>query len=111
MTRAGAPARGRASRRRRVLRLEGELTIHTAADRYAALAALLDAGGDLELDLSQVTELDTAGLQLLLLAQRELTRAGARLTVSASSQAVADVLAIAHLDGRLAALQTEEVAR
>jgi len=81
-----------------VLEIEGELTIHTAADRRVVLMALADAGGDLELDLSGVTELDTAGLQLLLLARREAARGGGRLTLSAVSRAVADVLAIAHLD-------------
>ena len=101
-----------ATERRRVLELEGELTIHTAADRRGALLAMVDAGGDLDLDLSAVTELDSAGLQLLLLARREAARGGARLTLAAMSQAVADVLAIAHLDNRLAGTHdVAEVAR
>jgi len=49
---------------------------------------------------------------LLLLARREAARGGARLTLAAMSQAVADVLAIAHLDNRLAGTHdVAEVAR
>lgn len=86
------------SARPKGLALEGELTIHTAADRRGALLGMIEADGALELDLSAVTELDTAGLQLLLLARREAAHLGGRLTVSAVSQAVSDVLAIAQLD-------------
>lgn len=81
--------------------MEGELTIHNAADRRAVLLATVEAGGELDLDLSAVTELDTAGLQLLLLAQREAGRSGGRLAITATSRPVADVLAIAHLTSRL----------
>jgi len=87
--------------RRKVMEFEGELTVHNAADRRGALLAMIDADGDLDLDLSAVTELDTAGLQLLLLARREAAHLGGRLTVTAASQAVLDVLAIAHLDATL----------
>ena len=102
--RSGAPAGGGAAPgpvAGRVLALEGELTVQTAADRRAVLAAALAGPGDLDLDLSAVTELDTAGLQLLLLARRETGHTGARLTVSAASRAVTDVLAIAGMNGRL----------
>lgn len=46
-----------------------ELNIYAAAESGAALAALfadLDAGDALRVDLSQVSELDAAGLQILL---------------------------------------------
>jgi anti-sigma B factor antagonist len=92
---------GGRGRRRKVLEFEGELTIHTAADRKTALMTLTEAGGDLDVDLSAVTEMDTAGLQLLLLAAREAAAHGGRLRVVGGSRAVADVLAIAHLDERL----------
>ena len=88
----------------RVMKIEGELTIQTAADRRAALLAMIESesgsepGSELVLDLSGVTELDTAGLQLLLLVQREAAALGGRLTLRAAGPAVADVLAIAHLD-------------
>jgi anti-sigma B factor antagonist len=89
----------------RSLGLAGELTIQTAAEEKAGLLAFLDVttaeGADVELDLSDVTELDTAGVQLLLMAKREARAQGRRLRVSASSQTVVEVLKIAHLSADL----------
>lgn len=85
--------------------LTGELTIQTASQEKAGLLALLevtaDEGADLELDLSGITELDTAGLQLLLMARREAVAAGRSLSLAAPSHTVLEVLRIAHLDQRL----------
>jgi anti-sigma B factor antagonist len=50
--------------------IDGEVTIYSVAEVKAGLAALLPAPGTLEIDLSGVTEMDTAGLQLLLMAKR-----------------------------------------
>lgn len=50
--------------------VEGELTIYTAAEMKEKLGGLLSAEA-IEIDLAQVSEIDTAGLQLLLLLQRE----------------------------------------
>lgn len=88
------------------LGLTGELTIHTAVERKAVLLEALEAAqttgaSALELDLSGVAELDTAGLQLLLMVQREAAAVGCRLRLAAMSQAVTDVLAIAHLNADL----------
>ncbi|CAK0748410.1 phospholipid transport system transporter-binding protein [Gammaproteobacteria bacterium] len=52
-------------------RLEGDVTIYEAVALKTALIAALNEGPTLELDLSGVTELDTAGLQLLLLLKHE----------------------------------------
>ncbi len=78
--------------------LEGELTIVAAAEHHQRLRSFLASGTDLQLGLSGVTELDTAGLQLLLLARGEADRRGARLTFHELHQAVRDVLAIVHLE-------------
>ena len=56
--------------------LEGELTIYNAADTKARLAEGLGRPGGLAVDLSAVTEVDSAGLQLLVLARREADRLG-----------------------------------
>jgi anti-anti-sigma factor len=49
------------------LSLAGEVNISNAASIHAELAAILEhAPDELVIDMSQVTELDTAGLQLLL---------------------------------------------
>ena len=54
-----------------VLSIVGELTILTAGDVKTALLVALEGTDELTVDLSGVTELDTAGLQVLLLAKRE----------------------------------------
>lgn len=74
------------------LRLIGELTIYTASDTKAMLMERLAEGCDLEIDLSGVTEMDTAGLQLLILARREVEQAGHRLNLLNHSHTVVDVL-------------------
>lgn len=50
--------------------LAGELTIYTAAEIKAALAEALSDCTEVEVDLSGITEIDTAGLQLMLIVKR-----------------------------------------
>ncbi|MEV4510072.1 STAS domain-containing protein [Dactylosporangium sp. NPDC049525] len=89
------------------LELDGELTIAVAAEQQARLRAFLQqAAGAFEIDLSGVTELDTAGLQLLLAARREAAQRGAALTFLSPSRAVHDVFVTAHL-----ALELDGVSR
>jgi anti-sigma B factor antagonist len=52
------------------VKLAGELTIYTAAEIKAALAEVMVESGEIEIDLSGITEIDTAGLQLMLIAKR-----------------------------------------
>lgn len=67
--------------------VEGELTIYTAAEMKEKIGALLN-GEPVEIDLSQVSEIDTAGLQLLLLAQREYAKQEKPIVFSNPSEAV-----------------------
>jgi anti-sigma B factor antagonist len=88
------------------LELKGELTIRTVGERKPTLVDAVEAAEQagatvLELDLSEVVELDTAGLQLLLLAQREAANSGCVLRLAVMSQVVQDVLAIAQLGAGL----------
>ncbi len=77
--------------------LEGELTIYTAAELKEKFSAALLAEQPLEIDLSQVGEMDTAGLQLLLLAQRESAARKQPVTFLKPSQAVLDTLQLCGL--------------
>lgn len=77
--------------------LEGEMTIYTAAEIKPTLLSLLDGCNEAELDLSQVAEIDAAGLQLLLLAKREALRAGKSLRLVGCSPAVAECLDMCNL--------------
>lgn len=76
------------------LRLEGPLTIYRAEELKALL---LGDAPPMELDLSGVTELDTSGLQLLMLAKREATAAQRELHLLHHSKAVLDVFEILNM--------------
>jgi len=58
------------------LRLQGECNIYSAGDLRAALLAAMQVSPELELDLSGVTEVDTAGLQVLMAAKASARTAG-----------------------------------
>lgn len=76
------------------LRIEGELTIFRAAEWLHALRARPAAT---VIDLSGVTEIDTAGVQLLLLARREAEAEQRALRLLAPSSAVDEVFALLNL--------------
>ena len=80
-----------------VLRMEGEMTIYRAAELKQTLLAPLDHPGRLEIDLSGVTELDTAGLQLLMLAKRTAQANQSELRLAGHSPAVLDVFELLNL--------------
>jgi anti-anti-sigma factor len=87
------------------LQLGPELTIYSAAaTRDALLGALIamGAGGTLTLDLGQVCEVDSAGVQVLLAARRH---PGCTLELHNHSGAVNDALALLGLDAQLAPLE------
>ncbi|MBC3863544.1 STAS domain-containing protein [Undibacterium jejuense] len=81
--------------------IEGELTIYTAAIEKQRLINFLDSevGPDreLELNLSQVSEMDTAGLQVLILMKNEARRRGKVLHYVMHSKAVLDILEISNM--------------
>lgn len=70
------------------LALQGELTVFTAMESKQTLLEALAPGATVECDLSGVTEFDTAGVQLLMLAKREAAARGAVLRLSSHSPAV-----------------------
>lgn len=77
--------------------LQEDLTIYHALDQKGRLLEALSQADELELDLSQVAEMDTAGLQLLILLKREAQKAGKKATVVAHSQAVRSVIDFCNL--------------
>lgn len=50
--------------------IDGEMTIYSVAGLKEGITALTPSCSELEIDLSGVTEMDTAGLQLMLMAKR-----------------------------------------
>lgn len=79
--------------------VEGEFTIFSAAAlKPEIVAAVRNATGqEVEIDLAQVSEIDSAGLQLMALAKREAVAAGRDLSFVRPSAAVLDVLALCDL--------------
>ena len=72
-----------------LIRLEGELTITSAAELKAALLAGLAAGTDLHLDLEHAETIDVTVMQLLWAAGREADRTGIALAGRMSEAAAA----------------------
>ncbi len=86
--------------RKTPLRLEGELTIYSAAETKLRLMEALGRSASLDVDLSAVTEVDTAGLQLLILAKQEAARLGKTLRYLSHSPAVLEILDFCNLSTR-----------
>jgi anti-sigma B factor antagonist len=79
------------------MRLEGDLTIYRAAELKQVLLEAVDKTGPLEVDLSGVTELDTAGVQLLLLAKGAATARNKQIRLVNHSPAAVEVFELLHL--------------
>jgi len=80
--------------------LEGEWTVLRAAELRPVLAGVV-AGGATRLDLSHITEFDSAGLQLLVAARRSAAARGVALAFDAPSPAVRALAAVYRLDAGL----------
>ncbi|MBI5235750.1 MAG: STAS domain-containing protein [Deltaproteobacteria bacterium] len=86
------------------LRLAGEATIYGASELKARLDNVFSDHRDcvsLELDLSGVTEMDSAGLQLALAAKREAVSLGKGFKVVAHGNASKALATLYNLDDYL----------
>ena len=81
--------------------LDGELTIQVAAELRSTLLNSLEAADTIEIDLSAVSEMDTAGLQLLLALREQAGELGRTVLLLNPSPVVQEVLALTRLDLRL----------
>jgi len=88
------------------LRLEGEFTIQAAAPVWTELSRHLGSRSALDIDLSGVSEIDTAGVQIMLALQREAQRGDKALRWTQHSPAVTRVLDLFNLGGALQAPAT-----
>ncbi len=86
--RAKAPTGSNARR----LVLESDLTIYNAPDHKRKLLDALEQAQVVELDLAAVGEIDSAGLQVLLLAKRESQANGKEMRIVRHSPAVQELL-------------------
>jgi len=83
-----------------VFRVAGEMTIYRAAELKQEILAQLDQHALLEFDLSEVSEIDSAGLQLLFLAASTAAARQGVACIGPRSAAVREVFAILGLDSR-----------
>ena len=83
------------------LSLTEDLTIYNALEQKNKLLDALNASDDLELDLARVNEIDTAGLQLLILLKKEALRAGKRVIIVAHSQPIRALIDFCNLAAEL----------
>lgn len=79
--------------------IEGEMTIYTAMELNASLLPPLLKYTDMEVDLAGVSEIDTSGLQLMVLAKKEALAQDKALRIVAHSPAVLDILSLCDLEG------------
>jgi anti-anti-sigma factor len=85
------------------IKLDGEMTIFQAAQLKPELleAVRKTARNEIEVDLSGVEEIDTAGVQLMLMLKREAQRLERSLTFTHHSPPVLGVIELLHLGSTL----------
>ena len=72
--------------------IEEDMTIYTASTQKLMLLEAVANCQEIDLDLSQVGEMDTAGFQLLLLTKREASKTDKTVRITAHSKAVRELL-------------------
>ena len=80
-----------------VLFIEGELNIYRAAEIKDSLLGALVLSQSLEVDLAGVTELDSAGVQVLMLAKNTARSMQRELRLCAHSPVVVEVFELLNL--------------
>jgi len=87
----------RAATRRKKLVLSGELNIYGVREAADVMLPKLRAAAT-PLDLADVSEIDSAGLQLLVMARRVAAAAGHEFDIAAASAAVREALDLVQCD-------------
>jgi anti-anti-sigma factor len=77
--------------------IDGEMTIFRAAELKAALLPEIERAQEIEIDLSHVSEIDSAGLQLMIAAKLEAILRGKQLRFTGHSKPVTDMLDLCDL--------------
>lgn len=72
--------------------IESEITIYNAVHIKEQLMALIDSHPAVDIDLSAVNEIDTAGLQVLLLVKKEGMRRGKDIRLVNSSLRATEIV-------------------
>lgn len=88
------------------MQIQKDMTIYTAAELKPLILGALMESATQQIDLSGVAEMDSAGLQLLIVARREAAATGCDLRFVNPSQAVAEVLNLVGLEEAFSACET-----
>jgi len=80
-----------------ILKITGELTVHTAAEWHRALCSGLQAEHPIVINLSEVTAADTNGIQLLVSAWQTATARSPQFSLSNPSDAILEAAHAASL--------------
>ena len=81
--------------------IKGELSIFTAATLRQELLDALESADEVDVDLSAVSEMDSAGMQLMVAAKREAAARNKTLRFEGHSPVVFDLLELCDLSGQL----------
>jgi anti-sigma B factor antagonist len=89
------------------LSLAGRLDTTTAPDLEAEM--VLDGVSEIAFDLSRLEYISSAGLRILLSAQKAMTAAGGKMTVANPNETVSGVFGITGLDSIFTIVRTDAV--
>ncbi len=83
------------------LRINGEMTIYSVEEMAQYLSPIWEGYSKFELDLSKVNEIDTAGVQLLLMLSKKVEQSKTSITMLDCSPPVREVLDIYRLNDKV----------
>lgn len=94
----------------RLIRLAGRLDAATSDSVQSVMVEQLDDEGALAVDLSELEYVSSAGLRVLLLAQKKLTAAKQKMAVFGLKEYIHEIFEIAGFTAILTIVESEEAA-
>lgn len=79
--------------------LQGDVTIYHAEEHKAQLLAALASSDEIEVDLREVTALDSAGMQVLMAAKAEAQKRSKKMSLVDHSKPVIEVFELLNVSG------------
>lgn len=76
-----------------------EMTIYNAMDNKSRLMELMAQSDQLEIDLSKIRQIDSSGLQLLIMAKLEAEANQKTISLTGHSDSVVEVIDLCNLSG------------
>ena len=83
------------------LRVGGDMSIYSVAELKPRLMAYLQNSQFVSVDLTEITEMDTAGLQLLWLCHQEAVATGKEFVIAGTGPAAKEAMTLLRLDRQL----------